>query len=883
MKEFVINRHGRIVLPFNFFPELDFSVIETLDHFKTVISRDFGEKAPMEIDILDRLKAGKYKSRFELSRDLALNLYWVNRYALTMYEERPTRWGDLPREREDVFLPACKPWDSNRVADEIQEGFAALPLQWKSETEDEAFGLLVNGLRSKHSAGADQRAIQPTVGELLAARKGRTLRLLVYNPDYPGYSYDDVIQYSHEVPELEALMRQAMILHNQYRWDPVTCSCVEVSQLQPDDYVLALYPRNNEVLRFIRRAKSGQKSHSARFKMPATHALSAPIKPFKPVEVRKAFKIMPKLEGLGVYEGEVICTNADLIRNHAFSWSRMTEKEISEKTGIEQRLYSHLQLHEMGLLAARAALAKSGRKPSEIGAVIFCCCTSARTMPSNASWVAGELGIQTAYACVDMLAACAGMAYGFAEAVRMLQDINRPILVVMGEKFSDKIGTVRTSRMIFGDGAAAAVIGPAAEGEAPDIEMMQTYAGGPWSEVNSIVLPNPEFNNDITVYGPEVKTLAGRYLVQMIGDLTNMKSEDGQTSMLETIEMVVPHQANKTMVEKLADAAKVPRERLYFNIERVGNTSAASIPIAIRDAVRDKRIDRPMRIFAPGFGAGSVAGFVVLRVDPAVVNLEAQPTVFVGEEGADGKMSLAGRVALVTGAARGIGQAIALEMARRGADIVINYRSDVDGAEAVAKDVRKLGVGCIVVQGDVSNNEDAQRIVRTILEKWQRIDVLVNNAGISKDKPLQKMTDDDWEKVIQTNLNGTFNTTSAVLPAMINQRFGRIINITSVVAQAGAFGQANYSASKGGITAFTKTVALESAKYNITANTIAPGYTATEILQELPEKEANKIKAKIPLGRFATPAEVAKAAAFLAADADYITGQELNVNGGCHM
>ena len=138
---------------------MDFSVIETLDHFKTVISRDFGEKAPTEMDILERLKAGKYKSRFELCRDLALNLYWVNRYALTMYEERPTRWGDLPRQREDVFLPACKPWDSNRVADEIQEGYAGLPLQWKSETEDEAFGLVLNGLRSKHSAGADQRAI----------------------------------------------------------------------------------------------------------------------------------------------------------------------------------------------------------------------------------------------------------------------------------------------------------------------------------------------------------------------------------------------------------------------------------------------------------------------------------------------------------------------------------------------------------------------------------------------------------------------------------------------------------------------------------------------------------------------------------------------------
>jgi NAD(P)-dependent dehydrogenase (short-subunit alcohol dehydrogenase family) len=362
-----------------------------------------------------------------------------------------------------------------------------------------------------------------------------------------------------------------------------------------------------------------------------------------------------------------------------------------------------------------------------------------------------------------------------------------------------------------------------------------------------------------------------------------MKAPDGETSLMETIDLVIPHQANKTMVEKLADAAKVPRANLYFNIERVGNTSAASIPIAIRDAVADGRIDRPMRIFAPGFGAGAVAGFLVMRVDPAVVCCDPQPSVSV-EEGGNGKMALAGRVALVTSAVRGIGKAIAMEMARRGASVAINFlTTDDEAAEAVARDVRKLGVGAIVVQGDVANNEDAQKIVRAVLDKWQRIDVLVNNAGISNEKSLQKMTDEDWQHVIETNLNGTFNTTSAVLPAMINQRFGRIINVTSVAAQDGANGQANYSASKGGITAFTKTVALESAKHNITANTIAPGYTAIEMMQEIPEKVASQIRAKIPLGRFATPREVAKAAAFLAADGDYITGQELNVNGGCHM
>lgn len=877
MKPFLINKHGRIVLPFNFFPEMDFSVIETLDHLKTVIARDFGEKAPSAKEMTERLQAGKYKSRYELCRELALNLYWTNRYALTMYEERPTRWADLPRHREDVFLPTCTPWDSARVASTIQDGYNALPNQWQADTEDEAFGLLLNGFRSKPSAGGDIRPILPTVGELLASRKSKTLRLLNYNPDYPGYSYDDVIHYAHDVPELEALMRQAMILHNQYRWDPVTCACVDVSQLKDDDFVIALHPRNNAVLQFIRRAKRNHQAHAARFAMPATPALSAPVEPYKPIEVRKQFKVMPRLEGLAVYEGEVVCSNADLIRNHAFSWSRMTEAEIAEKTGIEERRYSELKLEQMALLAARAALEKSGRKPSEIGAILFCSCTSIRMIPSTACWLAGELGIMQTHASNDIVAACAGMSYGFSEAVRLLQEIHRPVLVVCAEKFSDKIGTVRTSRMIFGDGAAAVIIGPAPEGAAPDIEFMQTYAGGPWSEVNSIIWPNPEFDNNITVYGPEVKSLAARYLTQMVEELATLKSEDGQRPLLDTIDLVVPHQANKTMVEKLAESAGIPRDHLYFNIERVGNTSAASILMAIRDAVVDKRIDRPMRIFAPGFGAGAVGGFLIMRVDPAIVCCEEQQSVSV-EEGVS--LPLKGRVALVTGATRGIGRAIALEMGRRGASVAINFRGDPEAAESVAQEVRKLGVGCMVIQGDVAKSEDAQKIISTVLDKWQRIDVLVNNAGITKKSSEQKMTDDDWEQVISVNLSGTFNTTTAALPAMINQRFGRIINISSVVGQTGVLARANYSASYGGITAFTKTVALESAKYNITANTIAPGYTAT---QDIPEKLASQIRARIPLGRFATSKEVAKAAGFLAADADYITGQELNVSGGCQM
>jgi 3-oxoacyl-[acyl-carrier-protein] synthase III len=201
-----------------------------------------------------------------------------------------------------------------------------------------------------------------------------------------------------------------------------------------------------------------------------------------------------------------------------------------------------------------------------------------------------------------------------------MQETGRPVLVVCVEKFSDKIGNVRTSRMIFGDGAAALVLGPAGEGQEPDVLYLNTYASGPAAEVNSIIWPNPEFDGNITVYGPHVKALAGRYLAQMIEELRGLPHPDGSGgTLLDAIDMIVPHQANKTMVVQLAERAGLTPDQLYFNIEQVGNTSSASIPLAVHDAVRDGVITKPVRIFAPGFGAGAVAGYAVLRVDPAVV------------------------------------------------------------------------------------------------------------------------------------------------------------------------------------------------------------------------------------------------------------------------
>ena len=236
----------------------------------------------------------------------------------------------------------------------------------------------------------------------------------------------------------------------------------------------------------------------------------------------------------------------------------MTADEIRQKTGIEQRLYSELDLDHMALLAAQRALAKAGRRPEEIGAVLFCSCTSTKMMPSLATWLSGQLGMLQTHASVDMVAACAGLPYGLAEAVRLLQEVERPVLVVCGEKFSDKIGTVSTSRMIFGDGAAALVVGPAPAGTPSDIEVFQTYASGPMAEVDSIIWPNPDFDNNITVFGPEVRALVKRYLEQMIAELRALPRPDGHPgSLLDAIDLIVPHQANKTMVVAIARAAGV--------------------------------------------------------------------------------------------------------------------------------------------------------------------------------------------------------------------------------------------------------------------------------------------------------------------------------------
>lgn len=617
MKSFVVNRHGRMVFPSNIIPELDLSTVETLEQLDSVIRRDFETKAPSGTDILERVRVGGYPTRYALMRDVALNLFWTNRFAMTMYEKRPTRWADVPRTRSDVFLPVLEPWpDGDAKVAAVQEAYPALPAQWDAEVEDRIFAVLfdVYGHRKHHATTLP--AVKPTVAEWLETPGALTFRLPRYDPDYPVFDTDDVLDCAEDVPELEALHRWAMVLHNQYPWDRAAVELVGAGQLRDDDHVVVFRPRTREVRDFLRRLRADAPARVS----PAPREPQPPERPYPAIDVRRAFAVRPKLEALAVVHGDAVCTNDDVIRNSAYNWSPMSAEEIRAKTGIEQRRYSTLPLEELALRAAEAALEKSGRRPEEISALLVCTCTSSRLIPSAATYLCGQLGIHQAHAAYDLIAACAGLPYGLSEATRLMQQTERPVLVVCVEKFSDKIGNVRTSRMIFGDGAAAVVLAPAEDGEEPDVLYLNTYASGPAAEVNSIIWPNPEFDGNITVYGPHVKALAGRYLAQMIEELTGLPAEDGADgTLLDSIDLIVPHQANKTMVGQLAERAGLTADQLYFNIEQVGNTSSASIPLALHDAVRDGVITEPVRIFAPGFGAGAVAGYAVLRLDPAVV------------------------------------------------------------------------------------------------------------------------------------------------------------------------------------------------------------------------------------------------------------------------
>lgn len=247
-------------------------------------------------------------------------------------------------------------------------------------------------------------------------------------------------------------------------------------------------------------------------------------------------------------------------------------------------------------------------------------------------------------------------------------------------------------------------------------------------------------------------------------------------------------------------------------------------------------------------------------------------------------MQLNGKTAIVTGGARGIGKAIAMTLAAAGANIVINYTRSSKEADEVVEEAKKLGVSALAVKADVSKNDEIENLVKEVLNHFDSIDILVNNAGITRDNLLIRMSEEDFQAVIDINLKGAFICTKHVSKVMMKQRQGKIINIASVVGVMGNAGQSNYAASKAGLIGFTKSIAKELAKRNVNVNAVAPGYIETDMTASLPEKVREEFMINIPMARGGTPQDVANVVLFLSSKySDYVTGQVINIDGGMVM
>ena len=562
-------------------------------------------------------------------------------------------------------------------------------------------------------------------------------------------------------------------------------------------------------------------------------------------------------------------------------------------------------------------------------------------MPSTAALVKEAIG-NTRAAAMDVAAACSGFVYGFATAQAWIESgLAKHVLVIGAElltRFLDY--TDRGTCILFGDGAGAAVLSASEEpGGAMGDRARRPRREGAYM----IWLPSGGAKSP-----PSAETVArGEHYIRMEGKETyRFATKTMATTALESvrksglqpsdISLFIPHQANVRIIEAVAKGLGLSMDQIYTNVNRYGNTSAASVPIAMAEAVNEGRVKVGDKITVVAFGAGFTSGAVTIewtadpergRIADAAIRPGGRPRSTAGRLGlgrpdpararrADGPprpgqpaarrrgpgrararvapgrslggramIDLSGKSAVVTGglarhrprdraAARRAGRRRGLQLPRQ------RGGGEGDGGRRS----RPLGRRALPVQADVADPESADALIKAALEAFGKVDILVNNAGVTRDDLIMRMSLDDWRTVLETNLFGAFYAIKAVTRPMLKAKGGRIINITSVSGQAGQTGQANYSSAKAGLIGLTKATARELASRGITCNAVAPGFVLTELTKDLPENLQAQLTERTPLGRFGTVEEIADAVAFLASDeAAFITGQVLAVDGGLVM
>ncbi len=524
---------------------------------------------------------------------------------------------------------------------------------------------------------------------------------------------------------------------------------------------------------------------------------------------------------------------------------------IEQRTGIRARRYAGTGegVSELGVRAGEAALREAGIAAGELDLLLVATIAADDITPAAAPIIAHELGARRA-AAIDVGAACSGAIAALALASGWIEAGHAEHALVIGaEVLSRFIDTSdRSTAPLFGDGAGAIALSGEAAGR---IGPFVLGSDGSAREAIRVTRERGVLEMD----GHDTFLRAVYHLTTATREVL---MRDGLG--VEDIDLFVYHQANGRILAAVAERLGVPRERVFDCIGELGNTSAASVPLALDSAVRSGALQPGSTRTARRGGGGTHVG---CRARPlgGAVSPAAQR---------DG-------CALVTGASRGIGAAAARSLASDGWAVGVNFRRDEDGALATVEQIEREGGRALALRADVKSPDELEQTFATLEQTYGRVLVLVNNAGVRADELALTLGDADWQEVIDTNLTAAFRATRRALREMIRARFGRIVNVASVVGPRANAGQSNYAAAKAGLIGMTRTIAVEVARRGVTVNAIAPGLIDTEMTRGL----SNGLAERVPARRSGTPEDVAACVRFLASEqAGYVTGSTLFVDGG---